>query len=72
MGETWDLAVVGGGAAGLMAGALAARAGLRTLVLEKRHCSQCLGNNEDFRNKTDPRKETVCGFTGKGIFIIKG
>ena len=35
MGETWDLAVVGGGAAGLMAGALAARAGLRTLVLEK-------------------------------------
>ena len=23
---------------------------------------------EDFRNKTDPRKETVCGFTGKGIF----
>lgn len=35
MGEVWDLVVVGGGAAGLMAGALAARAGLRTLVLEK-------------------------------------
>ena len=31
----WDAAIVGGGAAGLAAGVMAARAGLRTVILEK-------------------------------------
>lgn len=33
--DSWDLAIIGGGASGLMAGGLAARQGLRTVVLEK-------------------------------------
>jgi predicted flavoprotein YhiN len=35
MGETWDVAVVGAGAAGLVAGLRAAECGARVAVLEK-------------------------------------